>query len=518
MENAIAWIFIFPLIGSVACAILGISNRKVSYPIAVFSMAGSLWAGIETLMQVISSKELIVSYLFGGWTLDAYPRGVGIEFHADILGILMTLVVLGVGLIVALYSKLPVQDETPGKESLFYTLFLLQITGLAGICLTGDAFNLYVLIEVAALTGYGLIAMGTHRAAAATFNYLILGTIGASLYLLGVGYLYIKTGTLNMVGIRDVILAENLAESPTMQVAFVLIGIGILIKMAFFPFHAWLPNAYCNAPTTTSSLLAPLVTKVMIYVMIRMILSVFGVEFSFESNLWTELLPWLVVVAIVCAAIMALAQREIKRMLSYLIVAEVGYMVGGVWIYNYYGLIGSIFHIISDACMTLCLFLGAGIILRKCKTTHFDGLRGLFSKMPLTMIGFFIGGFSIIGLPPTCGFFSKWYLITGGMVSERWEYMVVLMFSTMVMVVLFFRMIERIYIAVSESGENLGHGHGDLGIPKEQTRFDEGPWSMVVPLLLAATTVMVIGIYNQDVVDHIEMFLEAFDLPKGTMD
>ena len=229
-------------------------------------------------------------------------------------------------------------------------------------------------------------------------------------------------------------------------------------------------------------------------------------------------MPWLVVVAIVCAAIMALAQREIKRMLSYLIVAEVGYMVGGVWIYNYYGLIGSIFHIISDACMTLCLFLGAGIILRKCKTTHFDGLRGLFSKMPLTMIGFFIGGFSIIGLPPTCGFFSKWYLITGGMVSERWEYMVVLMFSTMVMVVLFFRMIERIYIAVSESGENLGHGHGDLGIPKEQTRFDEGPWSMVVPLLLAATTVMVIGIYNQDVVDHIEMFLEAFDLPKGTMD
>ena len=517
MENAIAWILIFPLLGSVTCAILGMLNRKICYPIAVLSMAGSFWAGIETLRQVISVDGHIVSYLFGGWTLDAYPRGVGIEFHADILAILITLVVLGVGLIVGLYSKLPVQEETPDKEPLFYTLFLLQITGLAGICLTGDAFNLYVLIEVAALTGYGLIAMGSNRAAAATFNYLILGTIGASLYLLGVGYIYIKTGTLNMIGIREVILAQGLAESPTMQVAFVLIGIGILIKMAFFPFHAWLPNAYCNAPTTTSSLLAPLVTKVMIYVMIRMILSVFGVEFSFESNLWTELQPWLVVVAIICAAVMALAQREIKRMLSYLIVAEVGYMVGGVWIYNYYGLIGSIFHIISDACMTLCLFLGTGIILRKCKTTHFDGLRGLFSKMPLTMIGFFIGGFSIIGLPPTCGFFSKWYLITGGMVSERWEYMVVLMFSTMVMVVLFFRMIERIYLAVSESGENLGHGHGDLGLNEDQTRFDEGPLSMLIPLLLAAATVLIIGIYNQDVVDLIELFLGAFDLPKGTI-
>ena len=162
-----------------------------------------------------------------------------------------------------------------------------------------------------------------------------------------------------MVGIHDVIEANGLADSATMQVAFVLVGVGILIKMAFFPFHAWLPNAYCNAPTTTSSLLAPLVTKVMIYVMIRMVLSVFGVDFSFESTLWADILPWLVVVAIICAAIMALAQREIKRMLAYLIVAEVGYMVGGVWIYNYYGLIGSIFHVISDACMTSMSFFGS---------------------------------------------------------------------------------------------------------------------------------------------------------------
>ena len=516
MENAIAWIFIFPLFGSVACALLGMRNRKICYPIAVLSLAGGLWGAIETLIQVINSEVHTISYLFGGWTLDSYPRGVGIEFHADILGILITLVVLGVGLIVSIYSKLPVQEETPGKEPLFYSLFLLQITGLAGICLTGDAFNLYVLIEVSALTGYGLNAMGSNRAAAATFNYVMLGTIGASLYLLGVGYVYIKTGTLNMVGIHEVIEANGLADSATMQVAFVLIGMGILMKMAFFPFHAWLPNAYCNAPTTTSCLLAPLVTKVMIYVMIRMILSVFGVDFSFESTLWTDVLPWLVVVGIICAAVMALAQREIKRMLCYLIVAEVGYMVGGVWIYNYYGFIGSIFHVISDACMTLCLFLGAGLILRKAKTTQFDGLRGLFGKMPLTMTGFFIGGFSIIGLPPTCGFFSKWYLITGAMVSERWEYMIVLMFSTMVMVVLFFRLIERIHLAVAESGENLGHGHGDLGLTEEQTRFDEGPLSMLIPLLISATVVIVVGIYNQEVVSLIEIFLSEFNLPRGT--
>ena len=515
MENAIAWIFIFTLFGAVACTLVGMYNRKWCHPISVLSMIGATWAGVETLIKVMNSKSHELSYLLGGWTLDQYPRGVGIEFRADLLGALITLVVLGVGLIVCLYSKIPVEEETPGKESLFFTLFLLQITGLAGITLTGDAFNLYVLIEVAALTGYGLIAIGSNRAAAATFNYVILGTIGASLYLLGVGYLYIKTGTLNMVGIREVIEANALADSPSMQVAFILVGLGILIKMAFFPFHAWLPNAYCNAPTTPSCLLAPLVTKVMIYVMIRMVLTVFGVDFSFESTLWTKFLPWLVVLAIVCAAVMALAQREIKKMLSYLIVAEVGYMIGGLWIYNYYGLIGSIFHIISDACMTLCLFLGAGLILRKARTTHFDGLRGLFAKMPLTTSGFFIGGFSIIGLPPTCGFFSKWYLITGGMVSGRWEYLIVLLFSTMVMVVLFFRLIERMHLAVSENGENLGHGHGDLGLTEEQTKFEEGPLSMLIPLLLAAAVVLVIGVYNQDISTQIEHFLADYDLPRG---
>ena len=313
MSDHIVWIVLFPLLGSVVCALSGAISKKICYPASILSMVLSVWASVQTLLQAIQSPVHEISYILGGWSLDLFPRGVGIEFRADLLGGLITLVVTGVGLIVALYSKVPVQRETPGKEPMYYALFLLQIAGLAGIALTGDAFNLYVLIEVAALTGYGLIALGTNRAAAATFNYIILGTIGASLYLLGVGYLYLKTGTLNMVGIQEAIEVQALHNSPAVQVAFVLVLLGILIKMAFFPLHAWLPNAYCHAPTTTSCLLAPLVTKVMIYVLIRMVLSVFGVEFSFESNLWTEIMPWLVVVAIVCAAVMALAQREIKR-------------------------------------------------------------------------------------------------------------------------------------------------------------------------------------------------------------
>ena len=132
--------------------------------------------------------------------------------------------VLGVGLIVSLYSKLPVREETPGKEPLFYVLFLLQITGLAGICLTGDAFNLYVLIEVAALTGYGLIAMGTNRAAATPLSY---PRNHRASFTCSEWVIYIKTGTLNMVGVQEVIQANGLMDSPSMQVAFALIGLGI---------------------------------------------------------------------------------------------------------------------------------------------------------------------------------------------------------------------------------------------------------------------------------------------------
>ena len=147
MDNSIAWIFIFPLFGSVVCALAGFINRKIAYPISVLSMVGACWAGIQTLLQAIKSPKHEVSYLLGGWTLDLFPRGVGIEFRADLLAALIALVVLGVGLIVTVYSKIPVEKETPNKETIYYSLMLLQITGLAGICLTGDAFNLYVLIE-----------------------------------------------------------------------------------------------------------------------------------------------------------------------------------------------------------------------------------------------------------------------------------------------------------------------------------------------------------------------------------
>jgi multicomponent Na+:H+ antiporter subunit D len=367
-----------------------------------------------------------------------------------------------------------------------------------------------VLLEIAALTSYALLAMGNKRATLAAFKYLIMGTIGASFYLLGVGYLYIKTGSLNMIDIQEQLVANGLQDSSTVQVSFIMITVGLWVKMAFFPLHAWLPNSYAFGPTTSSCIMAPLVTKVMIYVMVRMVLTVFGPVYAFEVLEWGNIVVWLAVIAILAGSIGALAQKDLRKMLTFLIIAEVGYMVGGVWLADETGMTGAIYHIISDAFMTLCVFLFAGIVFAKTGARDIYAVEGLFKKMPLTMIGFLVGAFSLIGIPPTAGFFSKWYLIQGGINSGNWEYVIALLISSLVNAVLFFRIIEIAYFGKNPAEGHDHHLHGD-----DHSGISEAPITQLVPLLGTAAIILLIGIFNKDLVAVIQNFLEPFNLVAG---
>ena len=282
IEQSPAFILLAPFFAAIFVALVGIRFRWICFPLVLISLVISALASLCTLFRVLDEGTL--RYFLGGW---APP--FGIEYRIDGLNALVAVVIAIVALITGVYSRQRVLAETPDKVSQFYTLYLLLVAGLIGMVITGDAFNLYVLLEISSLTSYGLIAMGPKRATLASFKYIIMGTIGASFYLLGVGYLYIKTGSLNMFDIQEQLVANNLFGSQSVMVAFILITIGVWIKMAFFPLHAWLPNAYAFAPTTTSTLLAPLVTKVMIYIMIRMMLTVFGPEYSFIQLDWNNL-------------------------------------------------------------------------------------------------------------------------------------------------------------------------------------------------------------------------------------
>ncbi|MFO7838961.1 MAG: proton-conducting transporter membrane subunit, partial [Desulfosalsimonadaceae bacterium] len=368
-------------------------------------------------------------------------------------------------------------------------LYLLFVTGVMGIVITGDMFNLYVLLEISSLSGYALLGMGGGRAAASSLNYLFMGTIGASLYLFGTGYLYIATGSLNMVDIASILPAlENLA---LIKVSFVLCLVGLFMKMAFFPLHGWLPNAYSHAPNPSASLIAPLTTKVMLYVMIRVALSVYKPDFAFSQMALQDLVVWLAVLAIISGSVLAWKQERLKRMLAYIIVVEVGYMAGGFWLGNQAGITGAVLHIVNDAMMTLCLFLTAGAIASRIHPDALKNLQGLFSKMPFTMTAFMVAALSIIGVPPTCGFFSKWYLLSGGIEAGHYEFTAALIISSLVNVLLFFRVVEISYY------EPFGNHHENA-----QT-IQEAPLDMLLPLLATAGLLIVLGFYAHSLVSWI---------------
>lgn len=479
-------IVIAPLLGAFVTSIAGLYNRKFCFIIALVALAGSLYSAFATLLFVMSNG--VIHYKLAGWIPP-----FGIEYVVDHLNAIVLVIVSFSGFMNLIFSIKSAEREHSEKLPQFYSLYLLLVTGLLGITITGDVFNLYVLLEISALSAYALIAMGYNRSILASFNYLIIGTIGASFYLLGVGHLYIVTGSLNMADLHNILPA--LYDNNAVLVAFILIIVGIFIKLAFFPLHGWLPNAYTHSPSSVSGLIAPTMTKVMVYVIIRIMFSVFSVDFLTNHLIWQEAIVWCAVIAIVGGSLQALAQRNFKKMMTYLIIAEVGYMVGGVWLGNRLGLTGAVLHILNDAAMMLTLFFVAGIIAYKFKNNNsFENWKGLFRKMPVTMSVFVIGALSMIGVPPTCGFFSKWYLILGAIEAEKYHFMIALIFSSLINVVLFFRIIEIAYLKLDDVGGGNSH---------QAEKISEAPISMLVPLVIMGLGLILIGIFSQEIVTNI---------------
>jgi len=481
-SNLHVYVMAVPLLTAFFVNLLGrVSNSWVA-PLVCGSLSISSVAALVLMGRVIASGGF--SYTVGNWTPP-----FGIELVVDHLSALMLVLISVVALFASISALKSVEQELPGREHLFFTLFLILVAGLMGLVLTGDAFNLYVLLEITSITTYGLIAMGKGRAPLASFNYIIMGSIGACFYLLGVGYLYLMTGTLNMADIARILPTIDGAAAVATAFAFMLVG--LWVKMALFPLHGWLPNAYSLAPTGASLIVAPLMTKVSIYLMIRVMFSIFSIDYLFLQHPQVQSgIVWVAALAIVSASALALAQKDLKRMLTYIIIAEVGYMVGGVWLANGTGMTGAVLHIVNDALMTLCLFLAAAAIYYRSGSLEFNSLQGIYRKMPITMAAFTVGAFAMIGVPPTAGFFSKWYLILGGIEAGHWEYVVALLFSSLVNAVLFFRIIEIGYFY--KDGEH--HGHETL---------NEAPLLMQAPLVISAVALIVIGLGSGPLVETI---------------
>ena len=440
-------IVVIPLLAAALTAML--RNGRVAWAI---SLAVSWFLPILAVMLILQVEEKgIISYALGGW---APP--VGIEYRVDIVNAFVLLIVSVVGAIAMPYALRTVElDIDEPQRAWFYAIYLLALTGLLGMTITGDAFNIFVFMEVSSLAMYVMIAMGRdRRALIAAYQYLIMGTIGATFYVIGVGFLYVVTGSLNMADIALRIGPAFAESSPPVMAALAFIVVGISLKLALFPLHVWLPNAYAFAPKFATVFLAATATKVAVYILLRFYFSIFGSAISLTDLPITEMLLILSIAAMFIASVMAIYEDNIERMLAFSSVAQIGYITLGIALANKSGVAGSVVHLMNHAAMKAALFAAIGAILYRVGTARMSELGGIGRTMPLTMAAFVIGGLSIIGVPGTAGFISKWYLGVGAIEHGWWVVAFLIVASSLISIIYIGRFVEVAYFQpVSEASE-----------------------------------------------------------------
>lgn len=391
-QNLIPMFVVVPLAMSLLIQLLARRRRLLAEVLTIFTML------VLVLMTVVCIGHDEIYHL-GGW-----PTPVGIDMRLDDLAALLLLVVSTVGFAISLYSVDYMRRFT--ASSYFYSLFLLMVTGMNGVILAGDLFNLYVFLEVAAVASYSLVAFGcAHEELEASFKYIVLGTLSSILILAGVGLVYGMTGTLNMSHIA-VRLAETGMDAPLL-LAFGLFICGFSFKSALVPFHAWLPDAHPSAPAPVSAMLSGVLIKAIgIYVLARLAFNVFGVT---DGEL--QMFRWLGLLSMVVGGLLAVGQKDIKRLFAYSSISQVGFIVLGLGLGTPLGLVGALYHLVNHAFFKSLLFLNAGAIEYATGTRDLRKLGGLNRALPVTGATSLIGSMSIAGIPPFSGFWSKLIIV-----------------------------------------------------------------------------------------------------------
>ncbi|MEX2451945.1 MAG: monovalent cation/H+ antiporter subunit D family protein, partial [Rhodospirillales bacterium] len=424
---------VIPLLAAPICLLLRRSDWTWGFALLVTWTTFAI--ALALLFQVADTGT--ISYPLGDW---AAPWGI--EYKVDFLSAFLLVIVSGIGSVVMPYARTSIEHEIPWPRIyLFYTMYLLCLTGLLGIAITGDVFNLFVFLEISSLSSYVLIALGKERRAlTAAFRYLIMGTIGATFYVIGVGLIYMMTGSLNMTDLST--LMPAVYETRTIQAALAFLIIGLGLKLALFPLHLWLPNAYTYAPSVVTIFLAATATKVAVYAFLRIIFTVFGNVSVLHKAVLDDALMLMAVAAMFVGSLVAVYQTNVKRMLAYSSIAQIGYMVLGISFITVTGLTGGIIHLFNHAVVKGALFMALGCIVLRTGSVYIQDMAGIGKRMPITMASFVICGLGLIGVPLTVGFISKWYLVLAALESGMWFIAVLILLSSLLAVIYIWRNVE----------------------------------------------------------------------------
>jgi multicomponent Na+:H+ antiporter subunit D len=462
---------VIPLIS----APIAVLMRRGWFAFALVTLGAWVAFAIAILLWIQVGHTGNISYHIGNWT----PPW-GIEYRVDRLTSFVLVLVSGMAAIVLPWSRASIKREIPRElHYLFYAMFGLCLAGLLGITITGDAFNIFVFLEISSLSTYVMIALGRdRRALSSAYRYLIMGSIGATFIVIGIGFLYLMTGTLNLADMA-VRLREVQSSRPVL-VALAFLTVGISLKLALFPLHQWLPNAYTFAPSAVTAFLAATATKVSVYVLIRFYFTVFGESLVFEKLPLPQIMLVLSLLGMFAANFIAIFQDNLKRLFAYSSVGQIGYITLGLSFDSVNGLTSSIVHLFNHGIAKGAIFLLiGGMVLGIAKSgaappaPTFDRLNGLAKRMPLTCFGIVIAGLSLIGVPGTAGFISKWYLVLAALEKSQFWLVGAILASSLLAIAYVWRFVEVAYFRDAPEGSSK----------------QEAPLSMLVPawLLVIAT-------------------------------
>ena len=491
IEHGAAFIIVLPLLLGAITAVL--PSRSLAW-----------WtAFIVTVIVTITSFGLVLNMISEGttvYTMGGWDPPHGISLVVDALNAPVLLLISAMAVLTIVYGMpATVAEVEPKKRAPFYAAFLICFAGLLGMVVTGDAFNVFVFLEVSSISTYALVAMGAardRRALSASYNYLILGSIGATFFVIGLGFLYMETGTLNMADMGR-ILADLDGGSRVASIAFGFIVVGLGLKLAMFPLHTWLPGAYAYAPSMVTIFLASTATKAALYLLLRFSFTIFDPNFEYVGAVLRYLLVGVGVIGMIFASLQAIFQTDVRRTLAFSSVAQVGYMLLGIGLATAAGLAAGYLHLLNHAIIKGGLFIALGAFWYRFGITRIKDFEGLSKTMPLTMGAFTVSALSLIGVPFTAGFVSKVNLATAAADKGWWWAVAVIVITSVLAIIYMGRILLSAYFGDAPQ------------IDGQAAKRNEAPMMMLVPMWILAIMSIAVGSNILSLVDNFVGAVEA---------
>ncbi|SET06686.1 multisubunit sodium/proton antiporter, MrpD subunit [Natronincola peptidivorans] len=457
----------------------------------IAALVGAWLFSLGSLINVFNHGPHV--YNFGSWT-----ETIGVQLMIDEFSAIMAFVILTIAGLIVVYSIRDMEHEIPLQQfGSYYILVYILLFCMVGITYTNDLFNMYVFMEILSLTSCGIISIKRKKENfLASFRYLMLNTIGSLSVLLGIALLYMVTGHLNMGEVGKVIAEVWQSYPINILVSLGFMITGLSIKAALFPLHIWLPDAHSTAPTPSSALLSGLVVKVYIFCAAKILFRMIGQDIVIALDVPTYI-TYFAALSMIMGSIFAIGQKDIKRLLAYSSVAQIGYIFLGLGLATAQGFSAALFHIISHALMKTGLFLSAGAIIYNKGKRDIRELDGIGYEMPITMGVFTISVLGMIGIPGINGFMSKIYLSFAVLAADKPFFLFVILASSFLNAIYYLPIVIAAFLKESKERKNI-------------MVLDAIPKSMIFPMVVIGVSCVIMGLFPQLVMNAIEQVAPTF--------